>query len=171
MNADEIGFALVASRTLHDDHPGHMSTTFMAPKETVEFRGFVYLLRDLPEGCRSGEPLRNFLFQNRVPGYVVDDFKFADKIREIPEQILCNVFPIRNRDVVTTLHSPETRLAGWYSFNPDDFEECNNCVTWSVATINEAAREVVLSRPRQGRIKLMIAQVCGNQPVTPEAKP
>lgn len=168
MTSDEIGFALVPSRTLRDDHPGHMSVIFKAPNSGDEYRGFYPLLTDFPDDCRTGERLRNHLFLNRVPGYIVDDFAFADRIEQLPEHVLKGSFSILNRQVIDSLISSETRRSGWYSFNPDDFEECHNCVTWAVATINSAAGEERLRRPRQGRIKLMVEQIRSTASDSPE---
>lgn len=48
------------------------------------------------------------------------------------------------------------RREDWYSFNPDDFDDCHNCVTWAVSQINLVVAQELLTRPRQGRIKEIV---------------
>ncbi len=141
---------------IDDRHPGHMSVRFLLPSGEMAFRGFRFALGDLPDDFDSAESIRRFLLRHCVPGYVMDDIAFARFYDLFRQSVLSGVFAIRDETVVLNLHIDEVTRQGWYSFNPDDFPNCHNCVTWAVDTINRATQAAVLPRPRHGRVSEML---------------
>lgn len=157
MEANQIAAVLLPSKAVSPDDPGHMTIRFCIPSGSVEHRGFQFLLEDLPEEYRRPSQYRRYLFDHRVEGYVVDDLNFAQRLAKHADALTCRSWTIQHPEAVKPLYPSATRREGWYSFNPDDFEECHNCVTWAVDRINEAAGADTLERPPNGRVKLMLA--------------
>jgi hypothetical protein len=123
--------------------------------ETVHC-GFRFNIRDLPKPYRVPIRFREFLFENRVPGYVVDEFEFQAMTRRFPQECLSRVWSVASQEAVDQVCMEVPRREDWYSFNPDDFEDCHNCVTWAVSQINQVVSQELLTRPRQGRIKEIV---------------
>ncbi len=156
MNIDQIGFDILPPMVIDERHPGHMSVRFRHPSGEVAFRGFRFVLSDLPDDCESAESIRRFLLRHCVPGYVMDDIAFAKFYDLFRRSVMSGVFAIRDLTVMQSLYSSDVTQVRWYSFNPDDFPNCHNCVTWAVDTINRATRSAVLPRPRHGRVSEML---------------
>lgn len=155
MEHNQIGAVLLPSRIASPDHPGHMFVRFLHPNGEIANRGFRFSPDDLPVEFRPAIRLRDFLFVNRVPGYVVDDSVFAMKCQAFSQYVISRDWAINRFEVVEQLKPTEMTRHGWYSFNPHSFPDCHNCVSWAVDTINCVVDEAVLTCPRQGRVKEM----------------
>ena len=156
MKAEQVQVTLLPSRVVSPTDPGHMSISFHGPSIEPVHRGFRFRIGDLPKPFRSPHRFRDFLFEDRVPGYVFDEFEFHIKCQMYLADCLMRAWPVKSESAVDEICASVPRREGWYSFNPDDFEDCHNCVTWAVSQINRVVSEVVLTRPRQGRIKEMV---------------
>ena len=156
MEQDQIGCVLIPSRVFNNDHPGHMTVRFFHFQRELAYRGFYFDPSDLPDDCRSSRQFRQFLLANRIPGHIINDLLFAERCEAFGDHVLTHVVAIHAQNVIETISPSEARRSGWYSFNPDNFEDCHNCVTWAVDIINQAHGKVVLSRPHQGWIREMV---------------
>lgn len=151
-----VGVTLRPSRTKSENDPGHMAV-FWRHSEELHFRGYYFELEDLPKEHRDPSKYRNYLFENTVPGYICCDDNAEDDYRDRRGMLVCKSWSAADSldDFLEEITKP--RQYGLYSFNPDKFD-CHNCVTWVVETVNSAIGNV-LPRVRQGRIKLMKAQL------------
>ena len=150
MKVEEVRAALLPSRVVSPSDPGHMSISFHGESIEPVHRGFRFRIGDLPKPFRSPNRFRDFLFDNRVPGYVFDEFEFHLTCQRFPADCLTRTWPVNSEQAVDAICSSAPRRESWYSFNPDDFDDCHNCVTWAVSQINEVVAKPVLTRPRQG---------------------
>ncbi len=121
-------------------------------KET--FRGFVFVIDDLPLEYRKPARWREYLFSHTVPGEIIEDVLLKRQVETgaagvISRAWLAEIGQLRLLEGLCVV-GPH----GAYSFNPDDHPGAHNCVTWATEVVNKALGEV-LPRVRQGRIKLM----------------
>jgi hypothetical protein len=121
-------------------------------------RGFRFLPEDLPAEYQPPSMWREYLFENAVPGYVFDDTIIRDDIEHRPKLLAGKSWPAEDNLAEYVEEVTRPRQYGLYSFNPDDFQGCHNCVTWTVETVNSVAGNVLPS-VRQGRIRLMEEQL------------
>ena len=158
MQANQIAGVLIPSRVFDQQHPGHMAVKFLAPDGEPAVRGFRFTPDELPEEYQPAEKWREFFKREdgRVPGYIMDEFAFEQRCTHYSGQVITRSWPIRVESVVEDLYPSERRRLGWYSFDPDRFLDCNNCVTWAARTINQAAGEDVLQFPENGRVRKMV---------------
>ena len=158
MQANQIAGVLLPSKVVNQHDPGHMAVKFLAPDGEPAVRGFRFTPDDLPEECQSSEMWWEFFNRDdgRAPGYIVDELGFEQQCAPYSKQVITRNLIIRVISVVEELYPPERRRLGWYSFNPDRFLDCNNCVTWAARTINQAAGEEVLQFSENGRVRKMV---------------
>ena len=151
-----VGVKLRPSRAKSTEDPGHMGI-YWRHDDRRHFRGYYFHIDDLPSECQEPSKWRDHLFDNTVPGYIVEDIKIQDDFKNRRESLVRKSWAAEEALAEYLEEVTRPRQHGAYSFNPDTFN-CHNCVTWAVETINLALGEV-LSRVRQGRIKLMKAQL------------
>ena len=103
---------------------------------------------------------RSYHFSNRVPGYVVDDVNLRDMAAKHGNKLLCKQWPASGIKIAKIKEQAALGRHGWYSFAPDKHNDCNNCVTWAINTVNRVLGEVMRPVPN-GRIKLAIEMLRG----------
>ncbi len=141
----EIGVIARLRGTLGTEDFGHMAV-YTRIGDDVQVRGFY--------------PQREFypvnLFENAVPGTVRDDLEMLGQVgmpgvvqvsRDVPMET--------TRRLRATLGEPGPRPYR-YSFNPDNFVDAYNCVTWACTMVNQVVPFSPLPVVRQGRIKLAV---------------
>ncbi len=143
-------------------NPGHMVVGQEAPAPAAYF-GYRFNPLDLPEEFRPPGRWRKYLFENHVPGHIVDESDYVEVMAAAglvgyhQKRAACDQH-------VAAVVPPEAEWRGYarYSFNPDDFvkqgQACFNCVTWAVLIANEIVAGF-LTPVRQGRVKEMIGQL------------
>ena len=119
------------------------------------FRGFRFKITDLPKEYRVASRWRSYLFTNRIPGYVLDDVSLQDALKQFPAKVLCKQWAVDMESIEEIADAAEVGRYGWYSFNPNYFEECHNCVTWAIFVVNRVLADVLPLIPN-GRIKLAV---------------
>ncbi len=153
----DIGVYL-SPRALQGDHdPGHMCVWWEADGIRY-FRGFFFKQSDLPKECRSPEHWRDYLFDNCVPGHVLDDIVMRDRLEEHAELVLSATWQASKSQQTELTSLAAIGPCGSYSFNPDNHPQAYNCVTWAVSRVNNVLGPV-LPKVRQGRIKLMTEEL------------
>ncbi|MFO1005716.1 MAG: hypothetical protein U0929_07150 [Planctomycetaceae bacterium] len=157
MENNWIEALVMPSRTASKEDPGHMVIGFNSPGDGEQHRGFRFSVDDLPKEFQTASRFRDYLFDHCVEGYVVDDINFARQCEKYGGLVVSRRWTIRHPETIKPLYPPQSRREGWYSFNPDNFPDCHNCVTWAVAKINDAVDDSTLTRPTNGRIKHMLA--------------
>lgn len=160
MTVDEIALKLTPSRVVSASDPGHVSVVYLDGADELTFRGFRFNVTDLPAEFQDAARWREYLFEHCVPGYVVDDILHKRRFAEHKALFRCGKWPVADAAALEALRElPVPSRQGFYSFNPDDFENCNNCVTWACSIVQGVAGAVVVERPSQGRIKLLAEQL------------
>ena len=153
-----LGVILRESRSTGEDDPGHM-VIFWEEANEKTFRGYRFNLMHLPDEHHEAVNWRSFLFEHTLPGYIVDDIRMYDEVASRRSELIRIEEPVAAEIASEVLDGIARRTAprqqGKYSFNPDNFDDCNNCVTWAVQEAN-VYLDQPLKRPRQGRIKLMV---------------
>lgn len=159
MQANQIAAILLPSKVVNEHDPGHMAVKFFAPDGEPALRGFRFTPDDLPIEFQSSEMWREFFNREdgKAPGYIFDEFVFEQQCAPYSRQVISRNWTIRMASIVEELYPSERRRSGWYSFNPDRFPDCDNCVTWAARTINQAVGEIVLHFPENGRVRKMFA--------------
>lgn len=152
----QLGVKLRPSKTKGDYDPGHMGV-YWKKGDGLEFRGYRFRVEDLPDDYQDSSQWRNYLFENRVPGYVVDDIILRDDYEHRKDSLLERNWAMDDEKEPALESQTEPRSLGYYSFNPDA-NRCHNCVTWATETVNGMLGEV-LPRVREGRIKLIQAHL------------
>lgn len=100
MKAELVRATLLPSRVASLSDPGHMSISFHGEGIEAVHRGFRFNIRDLPKPYRVPIRFREFLFENRVPGYVVDEFEFQAMTRRFPQECLSRVWSVASQEAV-----------------------------------------------------------------------
>ncbi len=160
MNANEVALKLTPSRVVFKDHPGHVSIAYLGDSGKLIFRGFRFYVTDLPAEYQPASRFRDYLFEHAVPGYVMDDVGDLRRFEQNRDQFRSGTWKVARAEEFEALKEMVVPArVGNYSFNPDDFEDCNNCVTWACHTVHKITGETVVSIPRQGRIKLLAKQL------------
>lgn len=155
----QVGVTLLPSRIDSEEDPGHM--TFCWEKtDAPAFRGFAFRVEDLPPEFQKASKYRNYLFTHQVPGYIEGEERdpIACRYTALRKILIRKSWEVDDGLLPRINIETRPRQYGLYSFNPDDFPSCFNCVTWATSVLNSIAGDVI--RPvRQGRIKLMKAQL------------
>ena len=141
------------SRVLSPHDPGHLAATARRSGDAL-YSGFRFNPLDLPPEFRTPDRYRDYLFENTVPGYVVDEPKMR-RSHERGERSL-RVREWRATDearhqALREEMTPSPAPRGRYSFNPER-HDCDNCVTWAVRLFVRVLG-VDIPLPREGRIK------------------
>ncbi len=152
----KIGVKLRPTKTKGEHDPGHMGLYWKA-EDGLEFRGFRFMIEDLPEDKQDASSWRDYLFENKVPGYIFDDIILQDDFHNRRDSLLAQNWTIRDDLEPSVLQETAPRQFSSYSFNPDT-HHCHNCVTWTVDIVNQVVGQV-LPRVREGRVKLMQAHL------------
>jgi hypothetical protein len=146
----------------HGVDRGHIVISQETQDETRYF-GFRFDPEDLPAEARSPERWQEYLFSNKVVGYISDELEYVQRMRSLnakaflEKRVACTV-------AIESVLPPraEWRPFADYSFSPDDFHSdanpCYNCVTWAIM-IGDKLVPGFLTPVRQGRIKLIIRQI------------
>jgi len=135
--------------------PGHMGV-YWSDAGRLFFRGYYPVFTSLPK-FDTDEEMRTFFFTHRVPGEITNDVILERMYKEKKLFLLgrnWNLDEERQDDFVASVR-PQVR--GYYSFAPDKFS-CDNCVTWSVSTINSQIPHA-LPIIANGRIKKMAEEL------------
>lgn len=149
-----IGVKLIPRDPLEPDFPGHMGVTWKIAHERT-FRGFRFKVEELPPAYRSPSRFRDYLFDNRVPGHVFNDFMLRDALTTMPEKLLCKQWAVDASAVSQLDMNTPLGQHGIYSFEPDPSAGCHNCVTWTIEAVNRVLNGVLPAVPN-GRIKLAV---------------
>jgi hypothetical protein len=141
-----------------DLDPGHMGVFFRSSGGEIGFRGYYFSPTDLPLDYQKASRWREYLFEKKVPGYVVDDVRLRDDFEYRRESLVSKEWELADDQRPEMEHMVSPGQNGYYSFNPDDFDDCDNCVTWVVGIVNQFVSPGLRPVP-QGRIKLMREQL------------
>jgi RHS repeat-associated protein len=141
----EIGVIGRLRGTLGEGDFGHMAA-YTKIGDDIQVRGFY--------------PQREYysvnLFENAVPGQVVDDKKMLGQIG-IPGVVKgSRTVPIETAQRLRAALGEPGPSDYFYSFNPDNFANTYNCVTWACSMVNQVLPSSPLPVVRQGRIKLAV---------------
>ena len=150
-----IAVKLVPRNVDYEHNLGHMGVMWRIGS-TVIFRGFRFRLIDLPKEYRAPSRWRDYLFKNRIAGYVANDIILQDALCRIPAKVWCVHWDVETQSVEKIAIAAATGRRGWYSFNPDDYPNCHNCVTWTTLVVNEVFLGEVLPSVPNGRMKRAI---------------
>lgn len=165
MTPDEFGMRVQPSRSLGESDPGHAVVTYIDRSGSLSCRGFRFNPSDLPEEFQESSRWREYLFDHDVPGYVVNEITFLSNYLASPAAFVARDWPIVDYNAVELIRRLTVpRSHGRYSFNPDDFADCNNCVTWACRNVQDVAGADAIDIPRQGRIKLLLALMAAEGP-------
>lgn len=149
-----IGVKLVPKNVLFPNFPGHMGITWKLGGFR-SFRGFRFNPDELPLEYRSPSRWRDYLFDHRVRGIVVNDVILQDTLKKMPEEVLCKQWIVKPMEVSQIDANTQVGPYGWYSFEPDPPTGSHNCVTWTIEVVNRVLNNV-LQPVRKGRIRLAI---------------
>jgi len=171
----EIGVILRTRNPSENPHnPGHMMV-FWVGNNGTEARGFVFSVVDLPQQYIEESRWRDFLFENKVPGYIERD---PNAVEDLKNPTLPQHSWRLLKAMTDLVRWTNPRRCGYYSFNPDDFSprsvvyrilqklfpiqatnfECHNCVSWATDIANRFAGEVLRKTPNS-RVKDMTKQL------------
>jgi hypothetical protein len=161
-----IGVKLIPKNILFPNFPGHMGITWKLAGSR-SFRGFRFNADDLPLEYRSPSRWRDYLFDHRVRGLVVNDVILQDTLMKMPEKVLCKQWIVNSVEVSEIDANTPIGPYGWYSFDPDPPTGSHNCVTWTIEVVNRVLHNV-LQPVRKGRIRLAI-EMLSNMGAKPSA--
>lgn len=157
MTPDEFGMRIRPSRAQGESDPGHAVVAYLDQTGSPAFRGFRFNPTDLPEEFQESSRWRDYLFDHDVPGYIVDEIAFLSDYFAAPEMFAGRDWPVVDFEALKVIQELVVPCVhGRYSFNPDDFTGCDNCVTWACRNVQNVAGVTAISIPRQGRVKLLL---------------
>lgn len=128
---------------------------YWTQEEARFFRGFIFKVEDLPPEFQAPGRWREYLFTNRVPGYIYNDLMMLDDVFHNRRLIWCMGWEANETNVLEVSEHSRPRRHGWYSFTPDSANDVNNCVTWAIGTVRSVLGDVIDEIPN-GRIKIAL---------------
>ncbi len=163
----KIGVKLRPSHTKSDEDPGHMTVHWDDKEKHLKFRGFRFYPEDLPIQYQSSSMWRAYFITRKqtAPDYIFKDIIAQDDYEERPDTLIGKSWEIKDElfaDLETAVQiktKRRHRRHGIYSFTPDEFEDCHNCVTWATDIINKFVEGKPLESVENGRVKLMKEQL------------
>jgi hypothetical protein len=108
----KIGVKLRPSKTKGEHDPGHMGVYWRA-EDGLEFRGFRFMIDDLPEDKQDASSWRDYLFENKVPGYVFDDIILQDDFHNRRDSLLAQNWTIRDDLESSVLQESSCPILNW----------------------------------------------------------
>jgi len=153
----QVGIIVRPRGTLGLDDAGHFAV-YTDIGGDMQVRGYWPQERALPN-----DDVFDFLFKNRVPGEVRNDINILQHI-DLPQVVHARrVVTLEQAQELRSLLGDPGSRSSYYSFNPDNFSETFNCVTWGCSQFNQALTPAIPS-PRQGRIRLALPLIDDLQP-------
>lgn len=148
----KTGIVVRPRGTLGPDDAGHFAV-YTDIDGDIQVRGFWPQEEGLPQ-----EGLFDYLFNNRHPGEVRDDLAIISHTDMDGVVHASRTVPLEEAQKLRTLLGEPGSRNSYYSFNPDNFDETYNCVTWGCSQINRVYESEIPSI-RQGRIKLALPTI------------
>ncbi len=159
----KIGLILRPKGTAYKHDPGHLMLYFRDPSgEKTYYRGFYFNPENLIDPDGSGEDYseperwREYLFDNKTPGVIKNDFRGKKLAEKFSEKVLKLDWEIDDENFQHLVAIAKPREFEHYSFNPET-NKCHNCITWAITLINYfIPNEERIPNVREGRIKHII---------------
>ncbi len=140
----ELGVGLLPSRTLSEDHPGHMWLYWTNIVSTDHHhRGFYPNIDEIPEEFQDFRKWKEYFFCYSVPGRIRIDYSAMEWTRRYSNRYFDKKWSI-NAQRLSRLESQceippgkDSVKHGYYSWN-EHRDDWDNCSSWAIKVVNHA---------------------------------